>query len=103
MEFEQNHGRSEAVIMIKQEEFFIPEKKGIFKLHSLILFNLEKEHYISLVNTEQGWTLFDCIEPYAYLVKPNLSVLSKYVHYVIVERVEKKGLGKVGALVTKIC
>jgi hypothetical protein len=103
MEFIETHGKTESVVTVPQEEFFIPEKKGIFKIHSLILFNLKKQHYISLVNTEQGWTLFDCIEPYAYLVKPDLSILSKYVHYIIVERVEKKGLGKVGAPITKIC
>ena len=103
MEFEKNHGKSEALITVKGNEFFIPEKKGIFKIHSLILFNLKKEHYISLVNTEHGWVLFDDLEPYAYLVKPDLSILGKFVHYAIVERVEKKGLGKVGAVVTKIC
>lgn len=74
--------------------FVIPEKDhGVFKIHLLIIYNLCKEHYIALVNGEWGWILYDDLKSHAYRVNPNLQVLNKHVHFIILERIEKKGPG----------
>jgi hypothetical protein len=92
MEFVEDHGKSAGEITTTEGTFVIPEKDdGVFKIHSLIMYNIRKEHYIALVNGERGWILYDDLKSHAYRVNPDIRILNKHVHFVILERLEKKG------------